>query len=339
MTGRCTASCTSAATHRGKLELLLQSGAQALSLEESKKGFTIDIEALSESVHGRAALLGNLDAIHLLPNASEQELRARNPAPGRGRQAQQQSLYHEPWQPGDPGDNPRARPAVLRSQPRRGQAPAKNTCQVVLKIGTDDLKVHMITPAAFSYYDLRGGIKSRDIDLLFPGWAEGDERVAVISPHDDDGVLGAGYLILAALANGARVTLVVVCNGCFGYSRPEDKPTIVARRKAETLAAYQMLGLSADDIIFLDYPDFSAWPNLGWHLPGGQTGAMSRFLPAMRQKAPTRLVLPNSYREHQDHEAAYRIGAYDGPADRRRRGGRLRQGGAGALLPAVLGLG
>ena len=40
---------------------------------------------------------------------------------------------------------------------------------------------------------------------------------------------------------------------------------------------------------------------------------MARFLPAMRQKAPTRLILPNSYREHQDHEAAYRIGAYDGP--------------------------
>jgi LmbE family N-acetylglucosaminyl deacetylase len=177
----------------------------------------------------------------------------------------------------------------------------------------------MITPAAFCYYDLRGGIKSRDISLLFPGWGQGEgelsshEHLAIISPHDDDGVLGAGYLILAALANGARVTLVVVCNGCFGYSHPADKPTIVARRKAETLAAYRLLGLSEDDIIFLDYPDFSAWPNLGWYLPGGQTGAMARFLPAMRLKAPTRLILPNAYREHQDHEAAYRIGAYDGP--------------------------
>jgi hypothetical protein len=61
---------------RGKLELLVQSGAQALSLEESKKGFTIDIEALSEALQGQVALLGNLDAIHLLPNASEPELRS-----------------------------------------------------------------------------------------------------------------------------------------------------------------------------------------------------------------------------------------------------------------------
>jgi LmbE family N-acetylglucosaminyl deacetylase len=171
----------------------------------------------------------------------------------------------------------------------------------------------MITPAAFTYYNLRDRTRSLSLDLLFPGWADGDERVAVISPHDDDGVLGAGYLILAALVNGARVTLVVVCNGCFGYSSVEDKPTVVARRKAETLAAYRLLGLEEEDIVFLDYPDFSAWPNLGWYLPNGQTGAMARFLPAMRLKAPTRLVLPNAYREHQDHEAAYRIGAYDGP--------------------------
>ena len=71
---------------KGKLELLVQSCAQALSLEESKKGFTIDIEALAEALQGTAVLLGNLDAIHLLPHASEQELRAeirRQVAAGR----------------------------------------------------------------------------------------------------------------------------------------------------------------------------------------------------------------------------------------------------------------
>ena len=59
----------------GKLELLLEAGADALSLEESKKGFNIDITELAEFVQGRCTLLGNLDAIHLLPHASEEELR------------------------------------------------------------------------------------------------------------------------------------------------------------------------------------------------------------------------------------------------------------------------
>jgi uroporphyrinogen-III decarboxylase len=60
---------------KGKLDLLLASGADALSLEESKKGFTIDIAEVAEFINGRCALLGNLDAIHLLPNASAAELR------------------------------------------------------------------------------------------------------------------------------------------------------------------------------------------------------------------------------------------------------------------------
>jgi uroporphyrinogen-III decarboxylase len=57
-------------------DLLLSTGADALSLEESKKGFQIDIEEAVDRAAGRCAVLGNLDAIWLLPHASEEELRA-----------------------------------------------------------------------------------------------------------------------------------------------------------------------------------------------------------------------------------------------------------------------
>jgi hypothetical protein len=50
-------------------------GADALSLEESKKGFTIDIDEVVDRVGGRCVVLGNLDAINLLPHATEEELR------------------------------------------------------------------------------------------------------------------------------------------------------------------------------------------------------------------------------------------------------------------------
>ena len=60
----------------GKWEALLDVGADALALEESKKGFTIDIEEAVERVGGRCALLGNLDAIDLLPHATEEALAA-----------------------------------------------------------------------------------------------------------------------------------------------------------------------------------------------------------------------------------------------------------------------
>jgi hypothetical protein len=60
----------------GKWELLFSVGADALSFEEGKKGFTIDIEDVVGRTQGRCTLLGNLDAIGLLPNATEDALRA-----------------------------------------------------------------------------------------------------------------------------------------------------------------------------------------------------------------------------------------------------------------------
>jgi len=57
-------------------DLLFSAGADALSLEESKKGWTVDIDEVVKRAGGRCAVLGNLDAIHLLPKASEKELSA-----------------------------------------------------------------------------------------------------------------------------------------------------------------------------------------------------------------------------------------------------------------------
>ena len=70
----------------GKWECLLASGADALSLEESKKGFTIDIDDVVDRVGGRMSVLGNLSAIGVMATGTEEELRteiARQLAAGR----------------------------------------------------------------------------------------------------------------------------------------------------------------------------------------------------------------------------------------------------------------
>ena len=59
----------------GKWDLITGIGADAFAFEEGKKGFTIDIEDVVDRVNGGAAVFGNLDAIHTLPNASEDRLR------------------------------------------------------------------------------------------------------------------------------------------------------------------------------------------------------------------------------------------------------------------------
>jgi len=69
-----------------RLDMLLESGADALALEESKKGFVVDILKIADFVQGRCTLFGNLDAINLLPQADEAALRAeiaRQVAAGR----------------------------------------------------------------------------------------------------------------------------------------------------------------------------------------------------------------------------------------------------------------
>ena len=168
-------------------------------------------------------------------------------------------------------------------------------------------------PADFRYYDLRRRASSDDISVMFPGWRPGDERVVVLSPHDDDGALGAGYLMLAAQANGGDVHVMIICDGWAGYSTPAEAATIVERRAKETLKAYSGLGLTQDMVVRMGYRDFSILPYLAWHLESGKLGTVANVVPTMRRLGVTRLLIPNGYREHIDHDAVHRIGAFDGP--------------------------
>lgn len=164
----------------------------------------------------------------------------------------------------------------------------------------------------YVFYDLEQGVKSDGIDLLLPGFA-GDESITIISPHDDDGLLGAGYLMLAAMEAGARVRVIVVCDGRAGYSRADEKDGIVERRKKEAGQAYRELGILDRDVVWLDVPDFSAMHYLGRHLPSGRAGLFKEIVPLLRRWKTTRLIIPNGHREHIDHTAAYMAGMFFGP--------------------------
>ena len=59
-----------------KLDQILDVGADAVSFEESKKGFIIDIEDIVDAVQGRCTVLGNLDATGFLPVCTYDELKS-----------------------------------------------------------------------------------------------------------------------------------------------------------------------------------------------------------------------------------------------------------------------
>ena len=159
------------------------------------------------------------------------------------------------------------------------------------------------------YYDLWKSQSSRDPGTIFPGWGAG-ERLAVLSPHDDDALLGAGYAILAARNRDLPVSLFIVCNGCAGYSHPDQKSAIVEIRRSETIEAYSRIGVAPEDLYRFEVPDFSPGARICWQLPGNEQGMIVDLVRELRQRKTTRFFIPNGYREHLDHEAVYDLGRY-----------------------------
>ncbi len=88
-----------------RLDPILEVGADALSFEESKKNFSIDIEEIAKIVNGRCVLLGNLDAIGILQDGTEDALRTeikRQIAAGRRNKSRSIMSTGSPPTPGTP---------------------------------------------------------------------------------------------------------------------------------------------------------------------------------------------------------------------------------------------
>lgn len=164
----------------------------------------------------------------------------------------------------------------------------------------------------FTYCNTDSKEVTKDINLLFPGFGK-DEVLAVMSPHDDDAIIGAGYAMLAAQKAGADVYVVIFCRGDAGYSTVEEKETIEAVRCKETFDCYARLGIPADHILRMNFPDFSAIGNWGWEKADGKPGDMPVILRFLREKKVTRVMIPNHYHEHIDHVATYLMSSYDVP--------------------------
>lgn len=165
--------------------------------------------------------------------------------------------------------------------------------------------------AMAKYVNFRDKTISEDINTIFPNWEPGNERVAIFSPHDDDAMIGAGYVIETVQKNGGEIVILIFCNGDCGYSSLDLKDTIVDIRKKETIEAYKYLGITEKNIVYMNLDDFSAWDRIGYRLSGGDFGSLPDIFRQLRGHDITRVLIPNGHREHVDHEAVYRMGAYD----------------------------
>lgn len=122
--------------------------------------------------------------------------------------------------------------------------------------------------------------------------AAGDARTLVIAPHMDDEAIGPGGTVLASVAQGAEVGVVVVSDGREGLTGAEAAAH-TERRTAESRAAAALMGTELVEV--LGHPD----------------GSLCRHEPAMAADlgrvidrwAPRRVMVPFPTDHHRDHQA------------------------------------
>jgi LmbE family N-acetylglucosaminyl deacetylase len=136
------------------------------------------------------------------------------------------------------------------------------------------------------------------------------ERLLLLAPHPDDETLAAGGLVQRTIARGGSARVVFATDGennpwtqrlverRFRIG-PEDSARFGRRRHQEALAALAELGLSADDAVFLGFPD-QAITGL---LLEGDEAAVDRLGSLLADWRPTLLVLPSPFDLHPDHSA------------------------------------
>ncbi|MFN2475940.1 MAG: PIG-L deacetylase family protein, partial [Chthoniobacterales bacterium] len=135
-------------------------------------------------------------------------------------------------------------------------------------------------------------------------------RLLLFAPHPDDESLGAGVLLQKAVAAGAAVRVVYVTDG-ENNPWPQralerrwrltaaDRSRWGERRRAEALAALQVLGIKSTDAQFTGLPDQHVTETL-LH----RCDALShRFAQIISAWSPTLLLVPSEHDTHPDHSA------------------------------------
>ncbi len=129
----------------------------------------------------------------------------------------------------------------------------------------------LIPAASFIASDWLGGYRASQGALAAPANTEmvapqSGDRILIFAPHPDDEMLGCGGLIQQALACGAEVHVALMTNGdaselslIFGERDLSRKPKAFIElgrsRQEESIVALGSLGLQADHVHFLGYPN------------------------------------------------------------------------------------
>jgi N-acetylglucosamine malate deacetylase 1 len=152
----------------------------------------------------------------------------------------------------------------------------------------------------FSHAVFRGVmLRSRPMTLS-------EKSAIVFAPHQDDETFGCGGLIALKRERGIPVKVVILTDGagCFGDdARDAAGERITQLRNGEVAAATATLGVPAEDLEFLSYPDGGLDALLG----PDRAQAVDRIAALLRTFRPEEVYVTHRHDRHKDHEAAFKM--------------------------------
>jgi len=139
---------------------------------------------------------------------------------------------------------------------------------------------HQVLPQAAIYF-------LDDIKLPNKG-----EKVLVFSPHPDDETIAAAGFIYDSIQRGAEIKIVLVTDG--------NKHHLKDRRYEEFRQATSILGVSPENLLFLNYPD-------GQLKEENQADLTAKLQEIIDQYEPQYIIYPSSRDSHPDHATTGRL--------------------------------
>lgn len=145
----------------------------------------------------------------------------------------------------------------------------------------------------------------RSIMLCSKPISASEKPAIVFAPHQDDETFGCGGLIALKREQGTRVKVVILTDGAAGSkaSGAASRERITQIRNEEVLAATATLGVEAEDVEFLPYPD----GGLGLLLDIDRAQAVERIAALLEEFQPGEVYVTHRHDMHDDHEAAYQM--------------------------------
>lgn len=131
------------------------------------------------------------------------------------------------------------------------------------------------------------------------------KRMTVFAPHPDDETFSCGGTIAKRISEGYDVSIVIMTDGRYAFLKmlniafdptPEELKEI---RKEEVKRAAKILGVSEENLIFLDFEDGSLRNNM--------EEAERKVIEILEMYRPIEVYFPHKSDVHPDHQATCQL--------------------------------